>query len=145
VVRREYKITIDTLDIPCDKFIVAGEGWRMARQGEADPNNFGVSSINIKGLWFIRGSVVRDLAALNKVEVLPWDYWGITDKAPEDFPEEDLIFLDKVAEVIIKEDSIEVLRSVYEDERMKITSVIKSYSPFLGLQNIKLTNNYARP
>jgi hypothetical protein len=36
-----------------------------------------VWSIGIAGLWFMAGSVVRDLAALNKREMLPWDYWGI--------------------------------------------------------------------
>ena len=28
------------------------------------------------GYWFIAGNLVRDLAALNKVELLPWDDWG---------------------------------------------------------------------
>ena len=29
------------------------------------------------GLWFVRGDLVRDFLALNKVDILPWDHgWG---------------------------------------------------------------------
>lgn len=145
IVKEKYRITINTLDISRDKFIVAGKAWQMCRNGEADPNKFGVSSIDIKGLWFVRGSIIRDLAALNKAEVLPWDYWGIADKASEDFPKEDLIFLDKVAKVTVKDDTTKTFRFAYEDERAKITPIIKSYSPFFGLQKVKLTDDYVRP
>jgi hypothetical protein len=31
---------------------------------------------DLYGLWFVAGNVVRDVAALNKVESLPWDVWG---------------------------------------------------------------------
>ena len=47
------------------------------------------------GMGFIRGDMIRDLAALAKVPLLPWDCWGnILDK---DITGLDL--LDKVAEV----------------------------------------------
>ncbi len=136
VVKAKYKISIDTLDIPRDKFIVAGEAWRMVRQGEADPTSFGVSSVDIKGLWFIRGSVVRDLAALNKVESLPWDYWGIADKVPEDFPEADLELLDKTAYLITQAEDMEKLEEMYHKSEFAMPQKIKSYSPFLGLQEV---------
>jgi len=137
-VKEKYKISIDTLDIPRDKFIVAGEAWRMARQGEADPNSFGVSSIGIKGLWFIRGSVVRDLAALNKVESLPWDYWGIADKTPEDFPEADLVLLDETARLISQVDNVVKLQEAYRKPEFVMPQKIKSYSPFFGLQEVEV-------
>lgn len=140
VVKEKYQIAIDTLDIPRDKFIVAGEAWRMARQGEADPNSFGVSSIDIKGLWFIRGSVVRDLAALNKVESLPWDYWGIADKAPDDFPEIDLALLDEAAQLISQAGSVVKLEEAYRKPEFAMPQKIKSYSPFFGLQEVEVRN-----
>jgi hypothetical protein len=28
------------------------------------------------GLWFIANNIVRDIAALNNREMLPWDVWG---------------------------------------------------------------------
>lgn len=140
IVKEKYKISIDTLDIPRDRFIVAGEAWRMARQGEADPDSFGVSSIDIKGLWFIRGSVVRDLAALNKVESLPWDYWGISDKDPEDFSKVDLALLDEVARLISQADDVVKLQEAYRKTEFAMPQKIKSYSPFFGLQEVEVRN-----
>ena len=32
--------------------------------------------MDMGGLWFIAGNVVRDVAALNNMEMLPWDVWG---------------------------------------------------------------------
>lgn len=142
VVKEKYKITIDTLDVPRDRFIVAGDAWQMARRGEVDPNSFGVSSIDIQGLWFIRGSIVRDLAALNKIEALPWDYWGIADKAPDDFPENDFTLLDKTANLISKADDIEELEAAYQKPGFAMPQKIKSYSPFMGLQEIEVESRY---
>ena len=49
----------------------------MCQQGRADPSAFGVDGYPENfGIAEVRGNVVRDLAALNKVEVLPWDEWG---------------------------------------------------------------------
>ena len=48
------------------------------RAGAIDPESCGVSFIPpVRGAWFVGASVVRDLAALNRRELLPWDYWGI--------------------------------------------------------------------
>jgi len=64
-------IPFDPLDVPRDQFIVGGRAWQLYRNGEADPNTFGI--FDMGGPWFIRGDFVRDVAALNKVELLPWD------------------------------------------------------------------------
>jgi hypothetical protein len=32
--------------------------------------------MDMYGLWFIAGNVLRDFAALNNMEMLPWDVWG---------------------------------------------------------------------
>ena len=36
--------------------------------------SFGI--LDMHGLWFIAGNVIRDVAALNNHEMLPWDVWG---------------------------------------------------------------------
>jgi len=72
--RQLFKISFDPLDVPRDQFLVAGDGWRLCRAGKADPQAFGI--LDMHGLWFIAGNVVRDLAALNNREMLPWDVWG---------------------------------------------------------------------
>ena len=43
----------------------------------ADPSRFGVFGVDYAwGIAEVRGNAIRDLAALNKVEMLPWDEWG---------------------------------------------------------------------
>jgi hypothetical protein len=69
------KIRFNPLDVPRDQFIVGGKAWQMCRQQNANQKQFGIMEMN--GMGFIRGNVVRDIASLNKVEMLPWDCWGI--------------------------------------------------------------------
>ncbi len=69
------KIPFNPLDVPRDQFIVGGKAWQMCRLQKADQQQFGIMEMN--GMSFIRGNVVRDVASLNKVEMLPWDCWGI--------------------------------------------------------------------
>ncbi len=72
--RRAIGARFDPLDTPRDAFLVAGEGWRRCRAGEDDPQRYGI--MDLRGLWFVAGNVVRDLAALNDAPMLPWDVWG---------------------------------------------------------------------
>jgi Transglutaminase-like superfamily len=68
------KPSFDPLDVPRDAFLVGGEAWRRCRAGEADPNTFGI--MDMHGLWFVAGNLVRDIASLAGMEMLPWDVWG---------------------------------------------------------------------
>ena len=74
--RAELKIDHDVLDVPCDRFVIAGESWVQCRGGDASPAKFGIFKGDLLRLWFIAGEMVRDVAALNKMEMLPWDVWG---------------------------------------------------------------------
>lgn len=76
--RQALALDFDPADVPQDRFLSGGEAWRLCRAGGADPARFGVD--RWWGAWFIRNNVVRDLAALNKVELLPWDRWGLMDE-----------------------------------------------------------------
>ncbi len=71
--RRVLHIDFDTLDMPPGKFITGGQAWMLCRAGQADPDSFGI--FEWKGWDFIRGDLLRDVLALNNVEVLPWDNW----------------------------------------------------------------------
>ncbi|MEU4694023.1 transglutaminase-like domain-containing protein [Actinoplanes sp. NPDC023714] len=57
-------------------FLSGGEAWSAYREGRIDAARFGVGGTGNWGPAEIRGNVIRDLAALNKVETLPWDEWG---------------------------------------------------------------------
>jgi hypothetical protein len=72
--RDAFGLTADPADLPAGMFLPAGDAWQRCRAGEADPDDFGI--LDMWGAWFIRGNIPRDLAALNKVEMLPWDWWG---------------------------------------------------------------------
>ncbi|MGE0823117.1 MAG: transglutaminase-like domain-containing protein [Candidatus Binatia bacterium] len=74
--RTKLKIDHDILDVPRNRFLVAGDAWVRCRAGQADAEKFGIVFANLRGLWFVAGNLVRDVAALNKMEMLPWDVWG---------------------------------------------------------------------
>lgn len=77
VLHPAYELSFDPLDVPRDRFLVAGDAWRACREGGADPGTFGVwFHGDLDGLWYIRTNVLLDLAAVNGVELLPWDVWG---------------------------------------------------------------------
>ena len=68
-------VDFDPYDQPPGEFLTGGEAWRAARAGDIDPGLFGI--FDMWGLAFVAGNVLADLACLNKVELLPWDSWGI--------------------------------------------------------------------
>ena len=63
-------------DLRPGEFLTGGEAWRAFREGDIDAAKFGVYGTGNWGPAEIRGNAIRDLAALNKVEMLPWDEWG---------------------------------------------------------------------
>ena len=68
-----WKIDLDILNVPDDRFITGGAAWIMCKNG-TDPNLFGINDMH--GWWFIKGDMVRDLASLTKTPLLAWDIWG---------------------------------------------------------------------
>jgi hypothetical protein len=63
-------------DLQPGEFLTGGEAWAAYRGGQIDAAQFGVFGTQNWGPAEIRGNVIRDLAALNKAEMLPWDEWG---------------------------------------------------------------------
>ena len=57
-------IDFDVLNVPRDRFLAAGDAWAQCRTGKADPTKFGIGFANLRGLWFVAGNLVRDVAAL---------------------------------------------------------------------------------
>lgn len=67
-------------DLAAGEFLTGGEAWTFLRETGADPMHFGVDGApHAWGIGEVRGNAIRDLAALNKVEMLPWDEWGRMD------------------------------------------------------------------
>jgi len=74
--RQRFGIAFDPADVPREQFLTAGIAWEEIRRGQYDPARFGVSFLGLAGLWFVAGSLLRDLAALTSNEMMPWDVWG---------------------------------------------------------------------
>jgi hypothetical protein len=106
----------DTENQPPGPFLPGGEAWQRCRRGEADPATFGI--MDMWGLWFVQANVVRDVAALNKMELLPWDVWG--RMAFKEDPDPDTASLtDRVADAVATGD-LAAIRHVYEDDDVRV-------------------------
>jgi hypothetical protein len=130
-VRRHYGIPFDPCCVPRDRFITAGLAWLGVRSGRIDPATCGVSSLGISGAWFVAGSVVRDLAALNKREMLPWDEWGIARDMGPGTPLTNATAerIDTLADLIGGPDpDWHRLRGVYDrEDAFRVPPVVMSY------------------
>jgi hypothetical protein len=124
--RAKLKIDHDILDVPRDRFLVAGEAWTQCRNGQADSAKFGIEFVNLRGLWYIAGNLVREVAALNKVEMLPWDVWGAQPRPNETLDDDQLAFFDLVAALTLEPDmSLDELRRLFEsDDRVRVRGII---------------------
>jgi hypothetical protein len=125
---KALSIPFDPLDVPRDQFLVGGKAWQMCRSGQAVPDTFGI--FDMKGLWFVVGDFIRDVASLNKVELLPWDSWGMMRGRDEDITEDDKAFLDKLAELTAGDvPEFEKVRGLYvNDARLCVPGTVKSYT-----------------
>lgn len=135
--RKALGIPFDPLDVPRDQFIVGGRAWQMCRFGEANPDSFGI--MDMHGLWFVRGDFVRDVASLNKVELLPWDSWGLAEGGDEALSAGDLALLDHLAELTRGDvPDFDPVRLLYEtDQRLRVPTAIHSYTE-AGVQTVEL-------
>jgi hypothetical protein len=126
VQRNAFKLDFNPLDVPRDRFIIAGEGWQMCRSGRADPETFGLTHVQLKGLWFVEGNVIRDLASLNRMEMLPWDVWGMMDMNLAALTDEKKMLLDRVAALTLADDEkFGEVRAIYEsDDRLRVPPVV---------------------
>ena len=134
---RTLGLSFDPLDVPRDQFIVGGRAWQLYRSGQADPDSFGI--FDMHGPWFIRGDFVRDVAALNKMELLPWDSWGLADKSDQELTPDDLAALDEMAALTSGDvPDFERVHQLYEnDARWHVPATITSYTSE-GPKNIDL-------
>jgi|TARA_B100000315_G_C14373046_1_gene493886 hypothetical protein len=92
-------------------------------------------------MGYIQSQLIRDLASLNKMEMLCWDSWGISvSNASKNSASNELNLLDQVARLTqADDDRFQEMRILYENEEcLKIPQVIQSFSPELGNQNITI-------
>jgi hypothetical protein len=65
------------------------------------------------------------VAALNKMETLPWDVWGAQPRPHEPLNNDQLAFFDRLAALTREPDvSFAELRKLYEDDRLQVPPVV---------------------
>jgi hypothetical protein len=95
-------IDFDPLNMPHIKFITGGQAWQRCRAKRVDPNRFGI--FNMRGLDFVKGDLIRDFLALNKIEILPWDNFKLIAKSFRDMNAEEKDLMDRLARISSGED-----------------------------------------
>ncbi|MBN1647115.1 MAG: transglutaminase domain-containing protein [Spirochaetales bacterium] len=109
-------------DLSGEDFYTAGRVWKLCRENKLDAMKCGIScpirpewGINsLYGLWFVRGNLLRDFAALNKVETVPylvrisrgldWTAWRLVSATDDELTTDDWALLDEIAELTIDAD-----------------------------------------
>jgi Transglutaminase-like superfamily len=120
------------VEVGPEQFLTAGHAWRAWRSGHLDAERCGLTSIPEHGAFWIAGNLRLDLAALNKVEMLPWDVWGLGWEPGAEPTEEMLTAFDSVADLTIDPDArFDDLRDRYEtDESLRMNGTV--FSVLLG-------------
>lgn len=121
------KIDFDPLDVPHDRFLNGGRAWKLCREEGVDPEKFGI--FDMHGLWFVAGDLLRDLAALNKMELLPWDCWGVLLEDHYTASEEALALLDRAAAMALVDNTqFDAMQALYAgSDRLRVPPVIASF------------------
>ncbi len=117
-------ISFNTADLPDTAFYDGAQAWRLIIEEGKDPDSFGI--FEMRGYRFAASNLVRDLAALNKMVLLPWDMWGIMGY-PEDETDEAFRFLDTVAKAITDSDD-DAIRNLYLDDRLRVPGTIQTFN-----------------
>ncbi len=113
--RAMLRLGFDPCDVPRGQFLVAGDAWTQCRAGRADAATFGI--FDMHGLWFVAGNVLRDFAALNNREMLPWDVWGAMVEPGETIACEKIAVFDKLAALTLAPDAhFAALRTLYDSD-----------------------------
>lgn len=111
--------SFDVRDIPRDVFLSADLVWSGCRAGELEPQRYGFDEV--RGLGYIGYQLLGDVAALNKVELLATDRWGVGLKHEQERTPEDWALLDRVAVLAQSGTGFEELRAIYEaDQRLRV-------------------------
>jgi transglutaminase superfamily protein len=126
VQRKVFGVDLDVLDVPRDAFCTAGDAWLRCRAGRADPGKFGLSFLGEAGYWWIAANLLRDVAALNNTEMLPWDIWGEMLKPGQEPDEAQVAYFDQLAALTTDPDAsfTELTARYREDPRLTVPATV---------------------
>lgn len=100
--KRYYEIDFDPLNVPSGKFLYAGEEYKLVHKNSDD-------------FYFVKRSLIQDLAALNKIEAELWDTASFMD-IDEHQNSETSNLLRRIVEITTsRRDCLSELRTIYEN------------------------------
>lgn len=114
---KQYLLALTPQDTPPEAFLTGGQAWLRCRAGEDDPLTYGIEG-DLWGWFMIRHNLLRDLLALNKRELLPWDMLpgSLLNHDRGEISFDQLAFLDHVAEVTVASDeAFDEVRRLYQE------------------------------
>jgi len=136
-----HVVEFDPMDVPRERFLVAGKAWQLIRAGKAEAKTFGLKlpDGDLVGEWFVAGNIRLDLSAVNKVETLLWDIWGIGAGADGDMTDEIHDLYDLAARVADDEVVFEAARTLFaENAGLRTPATVLSLAPFNGPREVTL-------
>ena len=118
-------LDFDPHDQPPGQFLTGGEAWLAARADQVDDQQFAI--YDMWGTGFIAGNVIKDFACLNKMELLPWDSWGMLRDPRRPPPDGHIAVLDELAELAAGDDLAAIRRRFERDKRVRVPRNIVSF------------------
>jgi len=111
-------IDFNPLDLPHDRFITGGQAWIRCQSQGADPDLFGI--FDLHGLDFVKGDLILDFLALNKLEFLPWDNFKLLAKSYDELNKNEKSLIDQIAQTSNREpidcDEVQNLLITHQDQ-----------------------------
>jgi hypothetical protein len=82
--------------------------------------------LNESGSWWIASNLVRDVAALSNMEMLPWDCWGAMPGPDEPIDDERLALFDRLAELTRDPDAAfaDLTAAYAADDRLRVPGTV---------------------
>lgn len=112
-------VDFDPLDMPRTKFVTGGQAWQLCRAKRVDPQRFGI--FRMRGLDFVKGDLIRDFLALNKVEILPWDNFMLINTSLTRMSSDEKGLMDRLAQISTGEDrDFVLLRAAFAANQEKL-------------------------
>ena len=109
-------ILFNQFDISDRKFINGGKAWMLLRSGKVPEESF--RGFSGTGTENVKGTLLRDFLAFNKLEILPWDGWGLITKEERFLSSTDIDDLTMVATLLNSgDDGYRKLRLMYDTDK----------------------------
>lgn len=124
------------------EFVPAWKVWQDCRAGKLDPAQFKDDcNSKLTGWAVIRNSLMLDLAAMNKFELLTWDRYGWMNRCVCEMSDRAWEILDQAAAVLASADKdFDAVQALYEaQEGLQVPRVIWCDSPVAPPHKVELT------